>query len=368
MKKIVLFCLVLFLVLGLVACGGGRESTREAILSTTMEEFAFGGLELRFSEDISHITFDGRLILTFSEETEPSTGAVLNTPNTAIDFSRDFFEDVTDRMDRVKQGDVEEISVNGGTAYLQHFEDHFVFVMFEGNSGVYGINFSSSEEGFDRYFPYFMDILESIEDGDNNLVGTWIRNDDPSHVFTFNADETGLFDIGIATLPFTWTVDGGTFLMIGEGVRDELSFFIDRDVLTTIAGNGDTRQYTRSSDIGISALPAEIDEPEEIEADEPEELEEEPEEAPAADAQTLAGSWAWMGSVYYVFEAGGGGTMLGEDIRWTTSRGILSICTTPGLCGSSCVAPMEWYYELNGNNLNLTSTIFPEMSYDYTRR
>jgi len=270
-------------------------------------------------------------------------------------------------MDRVKQGEVEEISVNGGTAYLQHFEDHFVFVMFEGNSGVYGINFSSSEEGFDRYFPYFMDILESIEDGDNNLVGTWIRNDDPSHVFTFSEDETGIFDIGIATLPFTWSVDGGTFLIIGEGVRDEMSFFIDRDVLTTIAANGETRQYTRSTDAGISALPAEVEEPEEIEPEETEEPEA-PEEEPEEAAQTLEGSWMWMGSEYYVFEAGGGGTMMGEDIRWTTSRGILSVCTTPGVCGRTCVAPMEWYYELNGNRLNLTSTLFPEMSYDYTRR
>ena len=367
MKKLILFCLALVLVVGLVACSGGNGDTREPILSTTMEEFAFGGLELRFSEDVSHMTFDGRLILTFSEETEPSTGAVLNRPNTAIDFDRDFFEDVTDRMDRVKQGEVEEISVNGGTAYLQHFEDHFVFVMFSGTSGVYGINFSSSEEGFDRYFPYFMDVLESIEDGDNNLIGTWIRNDDPSHVFTFNEDETGLFDIGIAALPFTFTVDGGTFLMIGEGVRDEMSFFIDRDVLTTISSSGDVREYTRSAYVGITTLPAEIEEPEEVEPEETEEEPEEAEEAPA-DAQTLAGSWAWMGSVYYVFEAGGGGTMLGESIRWTTSRGILAVCTTPDICGSTCIAPMEWYYELNGNNLNLTSTLFPEMSYDYTRR
>ena len=85
-------------------------------------------------------------------------------------------------------------------------------------------------------------------------------------------------------------------------------------------------------------------------------------------AGSLEGTWLWMGSPYYEFEAGGRGTMSGSNIRWSTSRGVLSICSTPDICGNTCHAPMEWYYVLAGNELTLTSTIIDDMVFEYTRR
>jgi len=367
MKKIVLFCLVLLLVLSAAACGG-NGSDREPILSTNMVEVGFGGLQLTFSEDIAYVTFDGRLVLTFTEESSPITGAVLNAPNTGVDFNRDFFEQVTDRMDRTLQGEPEEITVNGAPAFLQHFEDYFVFVMFTGNSGVYGVNFSAAEDTFDLYFPYFMDVLERIQDGESNLVGTWSRDDDPNTFFIFNENGTGELDIGIASLQFTWTAEAGTLLLVGDGVRDEMGFFIDGDTLTTTNASGEESRYTRvSQDAAGADNQATPEEPEEPEAPaEPET--QEPEEPDAQGAQTLEGTWLWMGSPYYVFEAGGRGTMSGSDIRWTTSRGVLSICSTPDVCGGTCIAPMEWYYVLDGNDLTLTSTLLDDVTFAYTRR
>ena len=373
MKKILLLTLVLLLSLTLVACGGGGGNDREPIFSTNMVDVAAAGVEVSFSEDMSYIIHEARLILTFSEDTSPTTGSVLNRPITGIDLSRDFFEDVTSRMDRTIQGSVEEITVNGSAAFMQRFEDYFVFVMFSGNSGVYGINFSTEADAFDRYFPYFLDLLDSIRDGDNNLVGSWVRNDDPNVSYLFRADGTGVFDIGIAALQFTWTTGVGTFTIDGDGVFDEISFFIDGDTLTTVGSNGNLQFFTRVTD---AEEPAPVEEPEEEEEleeeiEEEEELEEEPEEAeeePTPAAAGLEGTWLWMGSAYYVFESGGRGTMMGEDIRWTSRAGILSICTTPAVCGNSCIAPMEWHYTLNGNNLNLVSTLMPELDFDYTRR
>ena len=49
------------------------------------------------------------------------------------------------------------------------------------------------------------------------------------------------------------------------------------------------------------------------------------------------------------------------------TKSKLSICITPDFCGATCVAPMEWYYVLAGNQLTLTSTMFPDMVYIYIR-
>lgn len=361
MKKIIQICLVLLLVLSVAACGAGD---REPILSTNMVEVEFGGLQLTFSEDIAYDAFGGRLVLTFTEESTPTTGAVLNAPETGIDFSRNFFEQVTERMDRTLRGQPEEVTVNGAPAYLQHFEDYFVFVMFSGNSGVYGINFSAAEDTFDLYFPYFMDILEQIQDGESNLVGTWSRDDEPSHFFIFNEDGTGELDIGITSLQFTWTAEAGTLLIVGDGVRDEMGFFIDGDTLTTTNASGETRHYTRVSQTAVT----DDNQPPPEEPEESAEAPEQPEEPEVQASQTLEGTWLWMGSPYYVFEAGGRGTMVGSDILWSTSGGVLSICSTPDICGSTCIAPSDWYYELAGNELTLTSTISSDMTFVYTRR
>ena len=84
--------------------------------------------------------------------------------------------------------------------------------------------------------------------------------------------------------------------------------------------------------------------------------------------QILVGTWIWSGIPYYVFEADGRGTMSGMDIRWTTNRGILTVCTTPELCGNTCLAPQEWYYVVEGNRLTLTSRLLQDMTFTYTRR
>ncbi|MCL2349943.1 MAG: hypothetical protein FWC67_00540 [Defluviitaleaceae bacterium] len=105
-------------------------------------------------------------------------------------------------------------------------------------------------------------------------------------------------------------------------------------------------------------------------ADEDEDDEPAPiERAPSA-AQGLEGSWYFLGMPYYVFEANGRGTMADLPIYWQTSAGILSICSTPSVCGSiaGCVAPSRWEYTISGNNLSLDSMDVPGMNFDYTRR
>jgi hypothetical protein len=94
---------------------------------------------------------------------------------------------------------------------------------------------------------------------------------------------------------------------------------------------------------------------------------------PSQEESGLIGIWNWMGSPYYLFEANGEGimafnTLLEQSIRWTTDNGILSICTTPDVCGNTCFAPMEWYYVIDGNQLDLTSRSGPALSFTYTRQ
>ena len=84
--------------------------------------------------------------------------------------------------------------------------------------------------------------------------------------------------------------------------------------------------------------------------------------------QTLIGTWLWMDSPYYVFEEDRRGTMSGMDILWTTNQGVLTVCTTPELCGNTCLAPQEWYYVVEGNRLTLTSRLLQDMTFTYTRR
>lgn len=95
-----------------------------------------------------------------------------------------------------------------------------------------------------------------------------------------------------------------------------------------------------------------------------------PPAAPAtpAPAQTLVGTWLWNNQPYYVFNAGGTGTMAGSAIRWWTGNGVLSICNTPAMCGNNCPAPMDWRYSFSGNQLTLTSTTIANMSFTYTRQ
>lgn len=112
----------------------------------------------------------------------------------------------------------------------------------------------------------------------------------------------------------------------------------------------------------------EAEEVEETQAEEETEEETEAEPVTEAVAATLVGTWYWIGVPYYVLNANGEGTMAGMPIRWTSANGILAICVTPEMCGTECIAPAEWYYVLDGNELTLTSTLFDFMTFTYTRR
>lgn len=88
----------------------------------------------------------------------------------------------------------------------------------------------------------------------------------------------------------------------------------------------------------------------------------------------LEGTWYWMGMPYYLLEAGGSGvispgTDFETNILWSASNGIFAFCSTPELCGTlaRCIAPAEWYYEIEGDELTLTSRVIPGMRYVYTR-
>lgn len=93
-----------------------------------------------------------------------------------------------------------------------------------------------------------------------------------------------------------------------------------------------------------------------------------PEPAPDDPSAALIGTWLWMGSPYYVFESDGRGTMNEMEISWSTNNGVLSICNTPEVCGSTCIAPAEWNYTIQGNDLTLRSTLMPDLIFSYTRR
>jgi len=88
--------------------------------------------------------------------------------------------------------------------------------------------------------------------------------------------------------------------------------------------------------------------------------------------QALVGTWYWNGLPYYIFEQSGLGAI--EDgpvpmsIHWSTRNNVLSICTTPHFCLGDCTAPTNWHYALNGNDLTLTRTDMPGMTFNYTRQ
>ena len=99
------------------------------------------------------------------------------------------------------------------------------------------------------------------------------------------------------------------------------------------------------------------------------EPEPEPEPEPDDVSQpSLVGTWYWLGTPYYVFLDDGTGTMAGEDIRWHVQNGYLIICTTPGICGTTCIAPARWYYDLRDDTLSLESADLPGFNFEYTRR
>jgi hypothetical protein len=94
----------------------------------------------------------------------------------------------------------------------------------------------------------------------------------------------------------------------------------------------------------------------------------------AQTAQGLIGTWLWdaVGLPFYTFNADGTGTMAGDAIRWSRRShhifdGIISICSTPNICGANCVAPTEWFYILSENFLSLTSVANLDIYFMYRR-
>jgi len=81
----------------------------------------------------------------------------------------------------------------------------------------------------------------------------------------------------------------------------------------------------------------------------------------------LVGRWYLLGIEHYIFEYNGHGRMLENAIRWSTYNGLLIICITPEICYDDCFAPSEWYYELSGEALTLTSALIPGVYFTYTR-
>jgi len=86
--------------------------------------------------------------------------------------------------------------------------------------------------------------------------------------------------------------------------------------------------------------------------------------------EDLIGSWSWLGSTYYVFNADGTGTMgtlPSMPINWAASDGILSVCTTPVMCRIGCAAPSRWSFVIDGDTLECTNIPLAVMSFTYTR-
>ena len=98
----------------------------------------------------------------------------------------------------------------------------------------------------------------------------------------------------------------------------------------------------------------------------PEEVEED--ETRNDEDSAIVGTWLWLGTPYYVFNADGTGTMADMDITWSTSGGILTICTTPDICGNICILPHLWNYTISGNQLTLESRQVDDMIFTYTRQ
>ncbi|MCL2874420.1 MAG: copper amine oxidase N-terminal domain-containing protein [Defluviitaleaceae bacterium] len=160
------------------------------------------------------------------------------------------------------------------------------------------------------------------------LVGLWLWEGYPYYVF--NSDGSGM----VYTYPINWSASQGTLLICttpdvcGNNCisPEEWQYIIDGDdLILTVA-----YEFTRSQTI-------------------------------VSTSQSLVGTWLWEGYPFYVFNPDGSGRVYTEEIGWSASQGILSICTTPDVCGSNCLAPIEWQYEVSRNRLILT------VSYEYTR-
>jgi len=166
-----------------------------------------------------------------------------------------------------------------------------------------------------------------------------------------------------------FVMDGRTFLPV-RAIADALGLDVSFDADTNTAYlSGGAVATIPSAVAPITPVPMPEPIPEATPEPTPEPTpEQEPTTPEQQTGQSIVGIWNWMGIPYYVFNENGQGTMSGMDINWSTSQGILTVCTTPELCGSTCIAPSEWYYVISGDEMVLTSRLIPGMVYTYTRR
>jgi len=76
----------------------------------------------------------------------------------------------------------------------------------------------------------------------------------------------------------------------------------------------------------------------------------------------LNGNWNNLFATVATFNANGTGIFSGENIRWWTRNGILSLCNTPEYCGESCRTPTEWVYIISGDRLVLRSRVVDDVA------
>jgi len=83
---------------------------------------------------------------------------------------------------------------------------------------------------------------------DSDLVGTWVSNDNPSFITTFNEDGTGTHAIswGYGTT-FNWSTSGSNLVWNYSGhPRMRTGYSISGNVLTFELDGGITMRYTRN--------------------------------------------------------------------------------------------------------------------------
>jgi len=94
---------------------------------------------------------------------------------------------------------------------------------------------------------------------------------------------------------------------------------------------------------------------------------------PSSTTSGLVGSWDWTlqgltTEGYYVFNGDGTGDFgldgMRTAFRWGTRNNSIYMCLTVSVCGSSCSAPTEMPYTLDGDTLTVT---LMGTTYTYTR-
>ena len=190
---------------------------------------------------------------------------------------------------------------------------------------------------------------EQNQERDPTLIGVWYWQDTVFYYFAYNGYGT------MAGTDITWSTYNGRLRICvtpyecGQYCYDLAEWYYNvynyELTLTSIAINDITFVYTRSPGETIAPTPAPEPTPT-------------PEPTPPPNQEhnpALIGTWYLITVPYYVFEYYGYGKMGTLDIFWSTYNGRIRICATPFICGRDCIAPTEWYYNINDGELTLTS-------------